>query len=189
MKKLIAFVALVVIGFTANAQTAKPVETVKTPSTQTNPTRATEATSKAASNTASKATNNSKPAKTPEEKARMSADGLTKNLGLSKEQNDKLYKSLISTNLKIQEVRAKFGKDAAKQKDLNAAVKAINEEKNANIKSILTAEQFAKYSSPKLNGKMNGKTVTTNNTKVAKPEGKTPVNKKATQVVPNEKQK
>lgn len=79
---------------------------------------------------------------TPEERTKMQVERLTKELNLSKAQQDSIYKYSLQTSKEQQELMKAAGDDreAAREK-----MKPIREKSMAKIKSFLNEEQKTKY--------------------------------------------
>jgi Spy/CpxP family protein refolding chaperone len=80
--------------------------------------------------------------KTPEEYAKVRSEKLTKELGLNADQKAKVYDLLLNKRKKIQEIRAKYPND---KKAAHAEAKPVKEQFKADMKAVLTPEQYAKW--------------------------------------------
>ena len=77
---------------------------------------------------------------TPEERAKRQTETLTKELGLNKEQKDKIYKIV----LKYSQPRKQENADTSREKRREEFQK-IQKERNDSIKSVLTNDQKVKF--------------------------------------------
>ncbi|MCC2545243.1 DUF4890 domain-containing protein [Hymenobacter sp. BT175] len=82
--------------------------------------------------------------KTPEQKAERSAQKMAKSLGLSAEQTEKVRQLNLARFQERQAKRAHQG-TAAKTRASRQEMKAGREQYEAQLKQILSADQFAKY--------------------------------------------
>lgn len=82
--------------------------------------------------------------KSAEERAEMFAKNLTKELALNEEQSSKVKAIQVVSMTKIDEIRAK-GMDSGDKKAMRQEVKAINDASDAQVATILTADQKTKY--------------------------------------------
>ena len=80
--------------------------------------------------------------RTPQERTQNQLKGINKACNLTKEQTPKVEKILLNTNTKIDELKSV--KPTYKGERLDK-MKAINEEQEAQLKSVLTVEQYQKY--------------------------------------------
>lgn len=85
-----------------------------------------------------------------EAKAQREVDALNKELTLNDEQKLKAHDFIVTKINKQKELRAKYGssRDEASAAQRSAELQAIKDEFKANMKSILTPEQFEKFSTP-----------------------------------------
>jgi Spy/CpxP family protein refolding chaperone len=121
-------------------------------------------TTTAAPNTKMKAKQD-KPKKTPEQKADKGASKMARELGLNPDQEARVEQILLARQQEMQRLKAKYGQD---RKAGQADVKAAKTRYNAQLKEVLTADQFAKYNQLKDEHKGPGK-----------PEGQRPGKMKA----------
>ena len=82
-----------------------------------------------------------KPERTPETMSQRHADKMKSDLNLNDEQTKKVYEVNLKYNKENQANRAKREKE---RKEKMAAAKQKNDQKNAELKKILTADQYSK---------------------------------------------
>ncbi|AII50886.1 hypothetical protein [Hymenobacter sp. APR13] len=83
-------------------------------------------------------------ARTPEQRAEMQTKRLTQQLGLSADQSAKVQTIALAENQELQALRGKYA-SAANRKGAGQELKAVQEKYDAQLKSVFTAEQYAKY--------------------------------------------
>lgn len=90
-----------------------------------------------------------------EERARLQADNLTKQLSLSSEQNTKLYEIILAKNKQTDKVVEQYMGNLTQEQQTakNKALKEIREKYDAEFKSILTPQQYEKWNTEKNNRK------------------------------------
>ena len=76
--------------------------------------------------------------RTPEERAQNQTAWMKQNLGITDDQNKKAYDIILNAAKQVDDARNSSG-------DKRAAMKSINENKDAAIKGVLTADQYGKY--------------------------------------------
>ena len=78
--------------------------------------------------------------RTPQERAQKQVQWMQKNLGLSEAQNVKAYEVILHFANRVDEIKTnEYGKE--KRMD----VRDLQQEKEAGLKSVLTADQFDRY--------------------------------------------
>jgi len=82
-----------------------------------------------------------KPERTPETMSQRHADKMKSDLNLNDDQTKKVYEVNLKYNKENQANRAKREKE---RKEKMAAAKQKNDQKNAELKKILTADQYSK---------------------------------------------
>jgi len=80
--------------------------------------------------------------KTPEEKAKIQTDKLVTSLNLTKVQTDKVHAIALKYAEKIENVRLNNSLIAEERQD---QIKDLREEREQELKTVLTPEQFEKY--------------------------------------------
>ena len=80
--------------------------------------------------------------KSPEQKADRNAGKMAKELGLNPDQEAQVEKLLLARQQESAALKTKYGAD---KKAGRPAMKAANDRYQAELKSILTAEQYAKF--------------------------------------------
>ncbi len=79
--------------------------------------------------------------KTPEQRATMKADKISKQLTLSSDQYSKIYNSILSAEHQIKSLRA----GTTDKNSIKDQIKKINVSTNESIKGVLTADQQKQY--------------------------------------------
>ncbi|MCB2408236.1 DUF4890 domain-containing protein [Hymenobacter lucidus] len=82
---------------------------------------------------------------TPEQRAEMMTKHLTQQLSLSTEQTARVQQLALTNTHQMEAVRSKYA-TAADRKGMGQELKTLKEQNDAQLKQILTAEQFTKYS-------------------------------------------
>ena len=92
--------------------------------------------------------------KSPEQKADRHAGKMAKELGLNPDQEARVEKLLLARQQESAALKAKFGAD---KKAGRPGMKAANDRYHAGLKSILTAEQYARFAQLKDEHRSHGK--------------------------------
>jgi protein CpxP len=82
--------------------------------------------------------------KTPEERAESQTQKLTKELSLTSDQSTKIKASLLQQGQQADAIRTKYA-NATDKKPMHQEIKTLHESKDAEIKKVLTADQYTKY--------------------------------------------
>jgi len=80
---------------------------------------------------------------TPEERATKHSQELTKELGLSQQQEQQVYQAILTKENSIKQVRAQ--NSGGDKEQMHTQMKPIKEQFNQTMKGILTADQFQKW--------------------------------------------
>jgi Spy/CpxP family protein refolding chaperone len=83
-----------------------------------------------------------KPKKSPQQKADHGAAKMAKELGLNADQEARIEKILLARQQELKPLKEKYGQD---RKAGQSEMKAVKDRYKAQIKEVLTAEQYAKY--------------------------------------------
>ncbi|WBO85657.1 hypothetical protein [Hymenobacter yonginensis] len=86
-----------------------------------------------------------KAAKTPEQRADHAAKSLTKQLGLSATQTEQVRQLHLSRAKEMQAYKAQAGTTPATKRQHHEAMKGKKAQYDAQLKQILSADQYAKY--------------------------------------------
>ncbi len=78
------------------------------------------------------------PKRTPEERAQRQSQWMQQNLGLTDDQNKKVYDIMLSSAKQMDDARNSGG-------DMRTQMQDINAKRDAAMKGVLTADQFQKY--------------------------------------------
>jgi periplasmic protein CpxP/Spy len=82
--------------------------------------------------------------KSPEEMANKKADKLKTELNLSNEQRTSVYNAVLDKINKTQAIKAKYG-DKGDKKAMRAEMRSVEENFEATMKGILSADQYSKW--------------------------------------------
>lgn len=80
--------------------------------------------------------------RTPEQRATATATRMTKDLGLTDEQKQKIYDAALIRAQQMDQARSKAGGDRSQMRE---AMKPANDAFDASAKNILTADQYTKW--------------------------------------------
>jgi protein CpxP len=82
--------------------------------------------------------------RTPEERASMRVKKMTQDLALTSDQATKVKAIILDRMQKFDAIRAKYA-TATDKKPMHQEMKALNDQKESELKAVLTPEQYAKH--------------------------------------------